>query len=222
MEVAAACPASMEERALNNLRTLLFSSLVALAPFGSATVVAQDMRGLDVTSDAFTKAEMTRADIEAGLAALGPGAVLDLSGKSLNGLDLSSMDLRRTKLQSARINKVNLKGANLEAVVLDQAWSLKSDLTGAKLKADSYVARTAEIRGIDRPQCGHFAVDRGGGRRSAARWKSILSSSESDRCQMALRSLTLSRKASSDSSLTYHRWSISRPSTEPSRHIRVM
>jgi uncharacterized protein YjbI with pentapeptide repeats len=125
---------------MNNLRTLLVSSWIAFAPFGSAVAVAQDMMGLDVTSDAFTKSEMTRADIEAGLAALAPGAVLNLSGRSLNGLDLSGMDLRRTKLQSARINKVNLKGANLEKVVLDQAWSLNSDLTGANLKGASLFA----------------------------------------------------------------------------------
>ena len=44
------------------------------------------MMGLDVTSDAFTKSEMTKADIERALAALAPGAVLDLSGRSLNGV----------------------------------------------------------------------------------------------------------------------------------------
>ena len=60
--------------------------------------------------------------------------------RSLNGLDLSGMDLRRTKLQSARINRVILKGANLEGVVLDQAWSLNSDFTGASLKGASLFA----------------------------------------------------------------------------------
>lgn len=103
-------------------------------------VVAQDMTGLDTTSPAFTKSEMTRADIESGLTKLSGSEVLDLSGKSLNGLDLSGMDLRRTKLQSARINNVNFKGANLEGVVLDQAWALKSNLTGAKLKGSSLFA----------------------------------------------------------------------------------
>jgi uncharacterized protein YjbI with pentapeptide repeats len=107
---------------MNSLLALLISSFVAFSSFGSAMAFAQDMMGLDVTSDAFTKSEMTRADIERALAALASGAVLDLSGRSLNGLDLSGMDLRRTKLQSARINKVNLKGANLEGVVLDQAY----------------------------------------------------------------------------------------------------
>ena len=87
--------------------------LAAIAAFASVFVVqAQDMTGLDVTSDAFTKAEMSRADIEAAIAALEPNRVLDLSGKSLNGLDLSGLDLRRVKLQSARINKTSFKGAN--------------------------------------------------------------------------------------------------------------
>ena len=108
--------------------------LASLTPAGVSPLYAQDMMGLDVKSDAFTKSEMTRPDIEAGIAALALNAVLDLSGKSLNGLDLSGMDLRRTKLQSARMNKVNFKGSNLEGVVLDQAWSLNSDLTGANLK----------------------------------------------------------------------------------------
>ena len=131
---------------MNNLRTLLVSSWIAFSSFGSAIVLAQDMMGLDVTSDAFTKSEMTRADIERALAALAPGAVLDLSGRSLNGLDLSGLDLRRTKLQSARINKVNLKGANLEGVVLDQAWSLNSDLTGATSKEQASLPRSSAAR----------------------------------------------------------------------------
>jgi len=100
----------------------------------------QDMTGLDVTSDAFTKSEMSRADIESAISRLPAGGILDLSGKSLNGLDLSGLDLRRVKLQSARINNVNFKGANLEGVVLDQAWALKSNLTGANLKNASLFA----------------------------------------------------------------------------------
>ena len=86
---------------------------VALTLLGPVSPGAQDMRGLDVTSDAFTKSEMTRESIVESLAKLAPGAVLDLSGRSLNGLDLSGLDLRRTKLQSARINKTNFKDSNL-------------------------------------------------------------------------------------------------------------
>lgn len=62
---------------------------------------AQNMMGLDVTSDAFTKATMTRSELEAAIAKLPAGETLDLTGKSLNGLDLSGMDLRRTKLRPA-------------------------------------------------------------------------------------------------------------------------
>jgi BTB/POZ domain-containing protein KCTD9 len=105
--------------------------------FHIPATLAQDMTGLDTTSDAFTKSEMTRADIEAAIAKLQPGATLDLSGKSLNGLDLSGMDLRQVKLQSTRINHTNFKSANLEGVVLDQAWGLQSDFTGANLKKSS-------------------------------------------------------------------------------------
>ena len=41
--------------------------LAAIAAFAAIPIVkAQDMMGLDVTSDAFTKAELSRSDIEAG------------------------------------------------------------------------------------------------------------------------------------------------------------
>jgi uncharacterized protein YjbI with pentapeptide repeats len=102
---------------------------------------AQDMlQFLDLKSDEFTKAEMTRADVEARLAKAAPGEMIDLSARRLNGLDLSGLDLRRLKLQSARINKTNLKGANLDGVVLDQAWGLDADLSGASLKGASLFA----------------------------------------------------------------------------------
>ena len=113
---------------------MFLASFVLLAGVASR---AQDMTGLDVTSDAFTKSQMSRSDIESAISNLPAGAILDLSGKSLNGLDLSGLDLHRVKLQSARINNVNFKGANLEGVVLDQAWALKSDLSGANLKNSS-------------------------------------------------------------------------------------
>jgi hypothetical protein len=45
-----------------------------LAPTEALT---QDMMGLDVTSDAFTKSEMTRADIEKSISTLLPGAILE-------------------------------------------------------------------------------------------------------------------------------------------------
>ena len=113
----------------------------AFAMFAAVpSVHAQDMTGLNITSDEFTKAEMSRSDIQSAIAGLGPNKVLDLGGKSLNGLDLSGMDLRRVKLQSARINKTNFKGANLEGVVLDQAWALNSDFSNADLKSASLFA----------------------------------------------------------------------------------
>jgi uncharacterized protein YjbI with pentapeptide repeats len=109
-----------------------FSMLLLLC--GATRTLAQDMTGLDTTSDAFTKAEMTRLEIESAIAKLPVGGTLDLSGKSLNGLDLSGLDLRHVKLQSARINNANLRGANLGGVVLDQAWALKSNFGGANLQ----------------------------------------------------------------------------------------
>ena len=49
---------------------------------------AQDLfQGLDLTSDAFTKSEMTREEVLA-IVAKEPSNAADLSGKSLNGIDL--------------------------------------------------------------------------------------------------------------------------------------
>src|SRR5690349_16838396 len=88
------------------------SALLLLLSSPAPTAVAQDaFQGIDMTSDAFTKAEMTRDEIAAGLAGLADGATLDLSAKALNGLDLSGLDLRRAKLDFARLNKASLKGS---------------------------------------------------------------------------------------------------------------
>ena len=113
---------------------------------------AQDMlRYLDLKSDDFTKAEMTRAEIEAALAS-DPDKLVDLSGKRLNGIDLSGLDLRRVKFQSARLNRANLAGANLDGVMLDQAWALGADLTGVSLRGASLFATQligAKLYGAD-------------------------------------------------------------------------
>ena len=88
---------------------------MAIAPLAGAT--AQSMLDMvDLKSDSFTKAEMSRAEIEGALAKLGADEVLDLRAKALNGLDLSNMDLRRTNLQTARLMGSNLAGANLDGV----------------------------------------------------------------------------------------------------------
>src|SRR5688572_17112958 len=113
----------------------------ALACAHPHAVAAQDMlRFLDLKSDEFTKADMTRSEIEAALAKVGPDGVVDLSGRRLNGVDLSGLDLRRTKLQAARLNRANLAGCNLDGVTLDQVWALDADLTGARLRGASLFA----------------------------------------------------------------------------------
>ena len=94
--------------------TLRSTVLIAILACSAAAAEAQDMtQYLDLNSEEFTRADMTRADIEAAIAKLETGAVVDLSGKRLNKLDLSGMDLRRVKLQSSRLNGANLKGADL-------------------------------------------------------------------------------------------------------------
>src|SRR5262245_6921804 len=87
-------------RSCTKILALLFAGAI------SRSSPAQDMlRFLDLKSDDFTKAEMTRTEIEAALAAADATKPLDLSAKRLNGLDLSGLDLRHTKLQAARLNR---------------------------------------------------------------------------------------------------------------------
>lgn len=101
-------------------------------------VLAQDMtRYLDLKSDDFTKAEMTRADVEAAIAAPGAGGRADLTGKRLNGLDLSGLRLRGAALDGARLNGANLSHADLEGASLDRIWALKANFTGANLRKAS-------------------------------------------------------------------------------------
>jgi uncharacterized protein YjbI with pentapeptide repeats len=120
------------------LLRLAVLALAALAGPMRGPALAQDMLSMvDLSSDEFTKAVMTRADIEKGLAALKDGEKLDLVAKPLNGLDLSKMDLRRANLLTARLMGANLSGANLDGVNLDGVWSLNSDWTGASLKGAS-------------------------------------------------------------------------------------
>lgn len=119
-------------------RSMLMASLAAVVGcvnfigLSSSPATAQDLvQFLDLKSDDFTKADMSRDDIVASLAKLEPGKLLDLSGKRLNGLDLSGLDLRQTILRSARLNGANLKDVKLDGVAFDQAWALKSDFTNA-------------------------------------------------------------------------------------------
>ena len=115
----------------HKLIALIFSYgafTIAAAP----PAAAQDLlKYFDLTTDEFTKSDMTRAEIEAALAKLPEGQTLDLSAKRLNNLDLSGMDLSRVKLNAARINGCNFKGSNFSGVSLDSAWALKSDFTNA-------------------------------------------------------------------------------------------
>ena len=130
---------------------------IVLATLLAATVpplaAAQEMlRYFDLKSDEFTKADMTRIEVEAVLAAANPARPADLSARRLNGLDLSGLDFRRAKLQATRLNGANLAGANLDGTTLDQAWALDADLTGATLRGASLFATQligAKLDGAD-------------------------------------------------------------------------
>lgn len=130
----------MKPRPTPIILQIAFAAALGSASFGTLVPVsqAQDMmQHVDLSSAAFTQSEMTRAELEAKIAGLKEGEILDLSAKSLNGLDLTGLDLRRVNLQSARLNKTVFKDANLDGVVLDQAWALDADFTGASFKKGS-------------------------------------------------------------------------------------
>ena len=90
--------------------------LPALFLFYPAPAMAQGMTsGVDLSTKAFTAAEMTRADVEALIAARQPGAGLDLPDKSLNGLDLSGLDLSKANLRGSRLIGARLAGRSFPA-----------------------------------------------------------------------------------------------------------
>src|SRR6059036_1762750 len=94
--------------------------------------LAQDMMsGVNLSSPAFTQAEMTRADVAGALDAEQPA---DLSGRKLNGLDLSGFDFSGVNLRGAYLNKAKLAGAKFDGAILDQVWALDSDWSTASLK----------------------------------------------------------------------------------------
>ncbi|GJD37323.1 pentapeptide repeat-containing protein [Methylobacterium aerolatum] len=133
------------------MHRLALSVLLAAILVGPAAAEQDLLLGADMTSPAMTQAEMSRADIEAMIAAA-HGKPIDLHDKSLSGLDLSGLDLRGANLRTARLNTANLRGADLTGANLQQAWFLKADLSGAKL-ADAAMfgitARDANFSGAD-------------------------------------------------------------------------
>src|SRR5258708_14235836 len=101
----------------------------------AATAQAQNMmRNVDLSSPDMVSAETTRAEVEAALATATVAAPADFTGKRLSGLDLSRLNLSAAIFRPARLNKTKLVGAKLDIPVLDQAWLLEPDLTGARLK----------------------------------------------------------------------------------------
>ena len=75
----------------------IVASFVACLLLASAVFVparAQDLwQYIDLNSDAFTKADVSRADVETAIKAAGAAGGVDFSGKQLNRLDLSGLDL---------------------------------------------------------------------------------------------------------------------------------
>ncbi|WP_374546826.1 pentapeptide repeat-containing protein, partial [Rhodoblastus sp.] len=111
------------------------------------------LSGVDLTSSAFTKADLSRADVEAMIKQ--GGGALDLSDKSLNGLDLSNLNLSGANLRGARLNRAKLAGADLHGAQLDQVWALTADFTGANLAGASLFGTQMQGAKMDRANFSH-------------------------------------------------------------------
>jgi uncharacterized protein YjbI with pentapeptide repeats len=87
-------------------------------------------------------ADLSADEVRAALTAATPERKADFSGKSLEGLDLSGLDLRRAKLADANLYGTKLVGADLTGVdlsgaVLNLAWIMRANFTGADLSKAS-------------------------------------------------------------------------------------
>ena len=95
------------------------------------------MDHVDLTSDAMTKAELTRQELLAILSRATVDGRVDLTSKRLSGLDLQNVDFKGANLRWARLNNTDLRGANLRDAILDSAWLLNANLEGADLRGAS-------------------------------------------------------------------------------------
>lgn len=131
------------------LRKLLaFSNVFVCALVGIFAflpeVLAQDTtQGLNLTSPRYSKAEMTRAQIEAQL----KSGNKNFYDKSLNGLDLSGMNLSGANFREARLDKTKFAGAHLQGANFNQTWALGADFSGADLTNASLYA--AQMQGAN-------------------------------------------------------------------------
>jgi uncharacterized protein YjbI with pentapeptide repeats len=103
------------------MRVLILLLALLMAPAG--TTLAQGMmQHVDLSSPKMSEAELSRAEVEAILAAATADRPADLTDKSLNGLDLSGLDLSGADLRWARLNRADLRNARLAGARLDLAW----------------------------------------------------------------------------------------------------
>src|SRR5262249_3396564 len=88
-------------------RAIILAAVLATSGLGfAAGSTAQDMlRHIDLSAPDMVAAEMTRAEVEAMLAAATPSRPADFTSKKLSGLDLSGLDLSGAVLRAARLNK---------------------------------------------------------------------------------------------------------------------
>ena len=113
---------------------LLIAAGLLTAPGWPEARAQGTMDHVDLSSARMSAAELTRAEVEALIAAAPPGLGVDLADRSLNGLDLSGLDLARggshpRPTQSREAGRHAADGARL-----DMSWGIEADLTGASLK----------------------------------------------------------------------------------------
>jgi len=102
---------------------------IIAALVGLLSLVASPVRSADLTVD----------DVRQALAA---GTQVDFSGKSLEQLDLSNLDLSganfaNANMRAVKLDGTKLRGANLSGAILNLAWVMRADFTGANLSRAS-------------------------------------------------------------------------------------
>ena len=86
-----------------------FLTSLALGLFAVAAPAQSPQSGVDMTLPKMVEAKLTRAEVEARLAAATPDAPADFTRIWLNGLDLSGLDFSGAILRAASLNGADLK-----------------------------------------------------------------------------------------------------------------
>lgn len=109
---------------------------------GRRSSCAVALLGLALLARPAWAAVLTRTDVTAALARASPEHKADFAGQSLekadlSGLDLAGVDFAGADLRNANLSDANLSDANLRGALMDLAWIMRTNFTGADLSGAS-------------------------------------------------------------------------------------